>query len=335
MEEDRISLLADNNILFLNKLKKGETLLFLYGQKTEKHELFKTFIKNGLENNEFCLYASTESNKWHPEYCFKEWIEKGRLTILNLERIGKSAMAELDKEFRNLCSAAMSGSESCRLLADFASLINRRNIGYVKDFEESVIRKCQYSLSTRWTSTKYKYKIPTRKNFPLKAITAFMLGSLDEYNLNQLIYLHNYILISADNGSIVLTENAKLPGDESSITVVPQATLEEFVKNNLEIIVLSMLSEKALCGYDIIKGIAQKYYTFLSQGTVYPLLYSLQERGILSVEAKQKSKLYSPTEKGIEIIEKKLDDFIKAQEYTLGSLKLKRCATAGRITNKP
>ena len=39
-----------------------------------------------------------------------------------------------------------------------------------------------------------------------------------------------------------------------------------------------------MCGYDIIKTIFIEYKVFLSQGTVYPILYSLVEQGLLYAE---------------------------------------------------
>ncbi|MBU4077932.1 MAG: PadR family transcriptional regulator [Euryarchaeota archaeon] len=99
---------------------------------------------------------------------------------------------------------------------------------------------------------------------------------------------------------------------------------EDIVKNHLEIIVLSMLSDRPMSGYDLIKEIFARYNVFLSQGTVYPLLYSLKEEGILHAEftkGDMRTKRYSPTQEGKRIIEKKINEFMVAEEYFLNSIK--------------
>ncbi len=99
---------------------------------------------------------------------------------------------------------------------------------------------------------------------------------------------------------------------------------EDIVKNHLEVIILSMLIEKSMCGYDLIKEIVSRYNVLISQGTVYPLLYSLKEEGILQVESMKgdmKTKRYSVAPEGRRSIEKKIDEFIRAEESILNSIR--------------
>jgi len=99
---------------------------------------------------------------------------------------------------------------------------------------------------------------------------------------------------------------------------------EDIVKNHLEIIILDMLYKKPMCGYDLIKEIFMKYNVLLSQGTVYPFLYSLKENGVLQAEylkGDMRTKIYSTNLQGKQIIEKKLDDFITAEDYILNSIR--------------
>lgn len=99
---------------------------------------------------------------------------------------------------------------------------------------------------------------------------------------------------------------------------------ENIVKSNIEIVVLSMLSERPMSGYDIIKEIFSKYNVFLSQGTVYPLLYSLKDNGILQAEFRKgdmRTKIYHPTVEGAKIVENKIEEFIKTNEQILHSIK--------------
>ncbi|VVB93730.1 Transcriptional regulator PadR-like family protein [uncultured archaeon] len=100
--------------------------------------------------------------------------------------------------------------------------------------------------------------------------------------------------------------------------------VERIVKNHLDIILLSKLIEKSMCGYDLIKEIYAQYNVLISQGTVYPLLYSMKEEGILQVESTKddmKTKRYFVTQYGRQIVEKKVDEFIKVERSILNSIK--------------
>jgi PadR family transcriptional regulator, regulatory protein PadR len=91
--------------------------------------------------------------------------------------------------------------------------------------------------------------------------------------------------------------------------------IDKIIKTNREIFIMSSLLEKPMCGYDIIKEIFLKCNVFLSQGTVYPVLYSLEEEGILYAEYSKgdmRSKKYSLTLKGKDIAQKNIDEFVKS-----------------------
>jgi DNA-binding PadR family transcriptional regulator len=74
-----------------------------------------------------------------------------------------------------------------------------------------------------------------------------------------------------------------------------------------------------MCGYELIRKIYQEYYTFLSQGTVYPILYAMQKRGLLKIidSKNPRSKVYALTEKGKEEARNKINDFLKALKYII------------------
>ena len=96
--------------------------------------------------------------------------------------------------------------------------------------------------------------------------------------------------------------------------------VDRIVKANREIFVLFVLANKPMCGYDIIKEIFMRCSVFLSQGNVYPILYSLEEEGILHAEftkGNMRSKLYFIAPEQRETIQKKIDLFVKAMESML------------------
>jgi len=100
--------------------------------------------------------------------------------------------------------------------------------------------------------------------------------------------------------------------------------MDKIIKINREIFMLSALSERSMCGYDLIKEIFHRCDVFLSQGSVYPILYSLEEEGILQAEFNKgdmRTKKYSFTPKGRQIAQKKLDEFTRAMEEVLALIK--------------
>ncbi|MHB8117535.1 MAG: PadR family transcriptional regulator [Methanothrix sp.] len=101
--------------------------------------------------------------------------------------------------------------------------------------------------------------------------------------------------------------------------------VERIIKTNREVFILSSLLEKQMCGYDLIKEILSTCDVFLSQGAVYPVLYTLEGEGLLHAEYSKgdmRSKKYSLTPLGRKIVEKEVEDFAKALEQV--SLLLKR-----------
>jgi PadR family transcriptional regulator PadR len=94
--------------------------------------------------------------------------------------------------------------------------------------------------------------------------------------------------------------------------------LDKIIKANREIIVLSILIDKPMCGYDLIKEVFAKSQVFLGQGTVYPILYSLEEEGLLRAEfgrGNMRSKRYHITPEGKLVVEMKLKSFVRALSY--------------------
>ena len=96
--------------------------------------------------------------------------------------------------------------------------------------------------------------------------------------------------------------------------------VDRIVKANKEIFVLYVLAKKPMCGYDVIKEIFLRTHVFLNQGNVYPILYSLEEEGIIHAEftkGNMRSKLYFIAPEKREIIQKKIDLFANAMESML------------------
>lgn len=99
---------------------------------------------------------------------------------------------------------------------------------------------------------------------------------------------------------------------------------EDIVKNHLEIIILSMLSDRPMSGYNLIKEIFARYNVLISQGTIYSLLYTLKDEGILHAglaKGDMREKIYSFTQEGKQDVDKKIAEYIETDEYVLNSIK--------------
>lgn len=93
--------------------------------------------------------------------------------------------------------------------------------------------------------------------------------------------------------------------------------VDRIIKSNREVFIMYSLLEKQMCGYDLIKQIFSRCDVFLSQGTVYPILYTLEEEGLLLAEYSKgdmRSKNYRLTSKGREVAKRDVEDFTKALE---------------------
>ncbi len=100
--------------------------------------------------------------------------------------------------------------------------------------------------------------------------------------------------------------------------------MEDIVKNHLEVLILKLLYERPMCGYEIIKEIHSKYNVLLSLGTVYSFLYSLKKEGIVNIQfprGDMRTKIYFATAEGRKVIEKRIDEFISVEEYILSVIK--------------
>jgi len=79
------------------------------------------------------------------------------------------------------------------------------------------------------------------------------------------------------------------------------------VKNNLDLIILRLLRGKPQWGYEINIAIRNRYRVYLSAGTLYPLLHSLERDGHIQGDWESEKgrgrRIYKITETGIGFLE--------------------------------
>lgn len=82
---------------------------------------------------------------------------------------------------------------------------------------------------------------------------------------------------------------------------------ERFVRTNLDLVVLHLLDTKPRWGYEITLEIRDKFQVYLSAGTLYPLLHSLENKGyveaVWEAEKGRGRRIYRVTHRGKEFLE--------------------------------
>ncbi len=95
---------------------------------------------------------------------------------------------------------------------------------------------------------------------------------------------------------------------------------DNFKRGTVELVVLSVLLNKDMYGYEIVKAVSEKsagHFT-LPLGTLYPVFYRFTENGYISdydkVVNKRLRKYYHLEEKGREYYEELLSEYRKVSE---------------------
>ena len=94
---------------------------------------------------------------------------------------------------------------------------------------------------------------------------------------------------------------------------------KSLVSGSMTMLILKLLSEKDMYGYEMIDTLRQKSQNVfeLKAGTLYPLLHSLEDKGFLTVYEQEVAgktrKYYSLTRQGRGFLEKKIEEW---KEYS-------------------
>ncbi len=94
---------------------------------------------------------------------------------------------------------------------------------------------------------------------------------------------------------------------------------KSLLSGSMSLLILKLLSEKDMYGYEMIETLRQRSQNVfaLKAGTLYPLLHSMEEKGLLSVYeqvfAGKTRKYYRITRPGMAALKKKTQEW---QEYS-------------------
>jgi len=125
------------------------------------------------------------------------------------------------------------------------------------------------------------------KKHSINCLCTYDVTKLNPKTIRKLAMYHSQLRLTTSDLTILsgdLLDKSKLSND----------SIDKMVKDNLEAIILALLQKKPMCGTDIIKTIHLEFNVLLSPGTIYPLLQSLKENGLLTSETYGKTKIYVP-----------------------------------------
>lgn len=103
---------------------------------------------------------------------------------------------------------------------------------------------------------------------------------------------------------------------------------KSLISGSMSMLILKLLSEKDMYGYEMIDTLRQKSQNVfeLKAGTLYPLLHGMEEKGMLMVYEQEANgkirKYYSLTKQGRGLLEKKTEEWKNYAEAVTNVLAL-------------
>lgn len=187
------------------------------------------------------------------------------------------------EEIRNLENQTNS---KLRIIIDAGSILNQKNAEIEE--RENYINKLS-------------------KKHSINCLCTYDVSKLNPNMIKQLTIHHNHLQLTT-------TDLTVLSGDLFDRSKLSDGSLEKMVKDNLETLILALIQKKPMCGVDIMKIILQEFNVLLSPGTIYPLLHSLVQKGLLTSEKYGKAKTYTPAKDAELTIRGLVDEHIQARK---------------------
>ena len=110
-------------------------------------------------------------------------------------------------------------------------------------------------------------------------------------------------------------------GRKMTMSCSPRELKIKVVQSFLDVIILSMLKDDWLSGYDIFRRIIDEKGIVLSPGTIYAKLYSLERKGLIEGFWSSRKRIYCLTQQGVKYLESisyKKEWILKLMDSILG-----------------
>jgi two-component system, response regulator PdtaR len=281
---------TESKTVLLNNFYQS-LILVLYAPPHTNEAILKTSIEYGLTNGHRIFFAYQQSRI--PKYFYKE-IQNGVIIPHRLKR------GELDTvipaiETHRAASRATESPQSWQILMDFSDT-------------EDLVQICAIK--------EYILKIMPEGS-PVSGILALNIERLSREQIESVSAGITKVIVSTGDETSISIANHSYPLE--SLSIVPQAVVDEIVRKSLEPLVLSILN-RPLSGFDIIHEIHSRHNVLIPQSRIYPILYELEGQGILEVKTSGKSKLYVPTERGKAYIRQKVNEFKYTFQHIFGGV---------------
>ena len=115
---------------------------------------------------------------------------------------------------------------------------------------------------------------------PVSGILALNIERLSREQIESVSAGITKVIVSTGDETSISIANHSYPLE--SLSIVPQAVVDEIVRKSLEPLVLSILN-RPLSGFDIIHEIHSRHNVLIPQSRIYPILYELEGQGILDI----------------------------------------------------
>ncbi len=291
------------NILF-DKIDYGENFLILYSNTNAHKQIFQNFMRQIKDKNSIVFFVSHKTN----ELNFSSDVRKFNFNIINDEVI-QNLRSQLDKCF----SEIEENSKTMLLIADWSNADLKKCETFLP-FLDGIIKKSQDLNPPGW---KRKYR-GIQYKAPFFLVNAFEAAELDDEFTQELVKMHKRVYLMQENLTTFLLP-AISPSQETIFPkhhVLPQKLLEKLVKENLELVMLLFLEDGDKSGYQILKDIARHFHCILSQGTLYPLLYKLEEeKKITKLNGNGREVIYSLSEEAKNELKLKKENCLKGYQH--------------------
>lgn len=278
--EEKSEELRKTGIDIIGDVPWGMHICYFYQTKEDLIDILVPYFKIGLENNEFCVWITSEPLKTEGARAalnkeikdLDEYIRKGQIEILDYSQwYTKSGKFEAD----NILSSWVE-KEKQALKKGFNGLRLTGNTFWLekKDWKDFV----NYEKTVNNVISKHK----------MLAICSYPLDKCGASEIVDVTSNHQFALIGRE-GKLEIIENTECKKAEGKIKFEGEKMKDyekefrkNFIKKSLNVIILMLLNRRSMSGFELIKQINKEFGFLFGSSTIYPILYSLEDYGLLS-----------------------------------------------------
>ena len=84
---------------------------------------------------------------------------------------------------------------------------------------------------------------------------------------------------------------------------------ERVTKSLLDIIIMSLMVGSSMSGYDILRIIYERFRVLLSPGTIYPMISTLEVKGLVRGKQNENKRLFTLTDEGKDVLRNQIYEY--------------------------